>query len=250
MIRGLYASATGMLALMDKQEVIVNNLANVDTTGFRQDYAAVTSFPEALVYASRGQSSASKLQAPIGWLNTGAGIGERGFISKDGILRETGGNLDLALSGDGFFTIQMPTGEVYTRNGSFMRDGSGRLTDQDGRLVLGEKGSITITGNTISIDESGDLYADGAYMDTLKIRRFSKGDLTKVADNFFAASSKGKPATGITIRQGYLEGSNVDVPREMVDMVATARSFEANQRILKSQDEILSRAVNDVGRLA
>lgn len=238
-----------MLALMNKQDVIANNLANVNTTGFKKDYISVTSFGQALVYAQERQSGANSAKSPIGWLSSGVGIAGTGFINSSGTLKATGGTFDLAVTGDGFFAIQTPAGERYTRNGSFTKDGFDRLVDQDGNLVLGEKGVVTVKGNEIKIDEAGRVYADGTYADTLKIRSFSNGELEKNGSNTFIASSGGQKPADFAIRQGYLEGSNVDATAEMVEMVATIRSFETNQRVLKAQDEMLGKAVNEVGRL-
>jgi len=250
LIRGLYASATGMLALMDKQDVIANNLANVSTAGFKKDYASIQSFPEALVFAQERQSGSRYTQKPVGLLSSGASISEIGFINSNGSLKQTGGKYDVALVSDGFFAVQTPSGEMYTRNGNFAMDSLGRLIDQNGNLVLGEKGPIIVNGNELSVEESGDVYVDGVLADTLKVRSFSKGELEKAGSNLFKANAQGVRSGDVTIRQGYLEGSNVDATSEMVEMIATMRSFEANQRILKAQDEILGRAVNDVGRIA
>lgn len=249
MIRGLYTAATGMLALMNKQDVIANNLANVNTTGFKKDYVSLTSFPEALVYAQGRQADASYMKTPIGWLSSGVGIANTGFIDSGGTLRQTGGTFDLAITGDGFFAIQTPAGERYTRDGSFTKDSLGRLVNQDGNLVLGENGVVNVRGNDISIDGSGKIYVDGNYVDTLKIRRFSNGELEKNGNNMFIANSSGQRSTDFTIKQGYLEGSNVDATAEMVDMGTTIRSFEANQRVLQAQDDTLGRAVNEVGKV-
>jgi len=249
LIRGLYTSATGMLALMSKQDVISNNLANVNTTGYKKDYISVRSFPEALVYAEGGRSSSMDALAPIGQLSAGVGIGKTGFINSNGNLRQTGGDFDLALAGDGLFTVKTPAGEMYTRNGNFGLDSLGRLVNQDGHLVMGESRPVKIEGDDVVVDVSGRIFVDGSYVDTLKIRRFNEEELRKAGSNAFVASSKGEVVDAV-VRQGYLEGSNVDVVSEMVEMIAMVRSFEANQRILKSQDELMSRAVNDVGRLA
>lgn len=249
MIRGLYASATGMLALMNKQDVISNNLANINTTGFKRDYASITSFPDALVYASEKSVGTPAVQTPLGWLSTGVGIGQTGFINTDAPLRHTGSMYDVALSGNGLFAVGTQAGERYTRNGNFGIDGLSRLVDQDGNLVLGENGSIAINGDEVFIDEIGNIYADDTYVDRLKIRDFDADELEKAGSNLFISQTEGK-ASEARVRQKYLEGSNVDVTIEMVDMITTVRSFEANQKILKSQDEILGRAVNDVGRLA
>lgn len=249
MIRGLYASATGMLALLGKQDVISNNLANVNTAGFKRDYASITSFPDTLVYASENRVGTQAAQNPIGWLSTGVGIGKAGFINTDAALRHTGSMFDVALSGNGLFAVGTQAGERYTRNGSFGIDGMNRLVDQGGNLVLGENGAITINGDEVRFDETGNVYVDDAYVDKLKIRQFDADELDKAGSNLFIAQAEGR-ASEARVRQMYLEGSNVDVTIEMVDMITTVRSFEANQKILKSQDEILGRAVNDVGRLA
>jgi flagellar basal-body rod protein FlgG len=225
-----------MLALISKQDVIANNLANVNTTGFKRDYASLRSFSEELVYAMEGRPDSGYSQTPIGTLSSGVGIGETGFINTN------------ALSGDGFFAVSTPTGERYTRNGNFNVDGLGRLVDQDGNFVLGESGPVAIDGNDVVIDEMGRVFVDTVQVDTLRIRGFDSDELRKVGDNLFVASTQGRTADAV-VKQRYLEGSNVDVVGEMVEMMATSRSFEANQRILKSQDEMLGRAVNDVGRI-
>lgn len=249
MIRGLYSSALGMLALTSKQDVISNNLANANTAGYKKDYISVVSFPEALVYAQNRYSGSRFTETPVGYLSPGVGIGETGFIGGNGVVRQTGGIFDLALSGDGFFAVSTPNGEMYTRNGNFSKDSQGRLITQDGNFVMGEKGPVVINGNEVFIDVAGRVMVDGQYLDTLKIRSFGKGELEKMGSNTFAANATGKLAQSVTIRQGFLEGSNVDATQEMVDMMVTVRAFEANQRILKTQDEILGRAVNEVGRL-
>jgi len=250
LLRGLYSSATSMLALMNKQEVIANNLANANTNGFKRDYISIRSFPEVLIAASTQGVGSSSLSQPIGRLSFGVGIGETGFVDTLGVLKETGEALDLALAGEGYFAVQTPAGEMYTRNGNFSKDAFGRLVDQDGNFVLGENGIIKINGSKILIDTSGKVFVDDTYKDTLKIRSFSKGELEKLGNNTFMANSAGKMASNVVVKQGYLEGSNVDATSEMVDMIATIRSFEANQRVLKTQDELLGRAVNDIGRLA
>lgn len=248
MIRGLYTSTTGMLALMNKQDVIASNLANVNTTGYKKDHASILSFSEVLINASGGKSTSGRAQA-VGSMSLGAEMGEVNFVNTGGPLINTGGAFDIAIAGDGFMAIQTPAGEMYTRNGNLTRDSMGRLMDQDGHLVLGENGPIVIDGDRVSIDETGAIYVDEKYVDTIKIRRFAEGGIQKIGSNMFAASSAGMPADGTIVQQGYLEGSNVEPSSEMVEMIAAVRSFEANQRVLKTHDELLGKAVNDVGRL-
>jgi flagellar basal-body rod protein FlgG len=239
-----------MLSLTNKQDVIANNLANANTPGFKKDYISITSFPEQLVSASESYSASRRTERPVGYISPGVGIGETGFINSNGVIRETGGTFDLALSGEGFFAVRSPQGEVYTRNGSFSKDSLGRLVSQDGYLVLGEKGPINVGNGKVAIDVAGRVEINGTYVDTLKVRRFATGDLAKQGSNTFVAHATGQTATSFTVRQGFLEGSNVDTTSELVDMTTTLGAYEANQRVLKTQDEILGKAVNEVGRIS
>jgi flagellar basal-body rod protein FlgG len=234
---------------MNKQNVISNNLANVNTPGFKKDYASIVSFPETLVYASESQSPSNTGYGLVGKMGFGVGIGQTGYIMSNGVLRSTGNPLNVALSGNGFFAVKTDEGERYTRNGSFSKDAYGRLADSEGNLVLGEKGTISVNGKEVSIDVSGRIKVDGKYVDTLKVRSFDRGALTKIGGNLFSASAAGAVTKDLSINQGYLEESNVDSSEEMVEMVQVLRTYETNQKVLKTQDEILSKAVNEVGRV-
>jgi len=255
MLRGLNIAATGMLAEMNKQDLIANNLANVETNGFKRDVLAFESFPMALVYAYESGSSGKSYQdtspAPIGYLGTGVGVTEAMIDYSQGAFRRTENELDFALMGDGFFAVQTPDGERYTRNGNFMLDAQGQLVNSDGYPVLGQNGTIQISGTKVSVDESGNISVDGQTIDSFKLVVFSQSDaLEKVGHNLFAAGAAGAPATDVEVAQGCLEASNVNVVKEMVEMIATLRAYEANQRVIRSQDEMLGKAVNEVGKLA
>ncbi|MDI6799685.1 MAG: flagellar hook-basal body protein [Actinomycetota bacterium] len=261
MIRGLYASALGMLAQMNKNDVIANNLANVNTNGYKRDAASVVSFSLAPIKSVEG--SAPSAQTPsVGYLGMGVGLGKTVFDPTQGALRQTGGELDFAISGEAFFTVQTPSGNMYTRNGSFSLDSTGQLVDGNGYLVLGQDGPIKIEGSEVVADLLGNIYVDGVKKDTFKIVAVEKAEgegqakalktqdvFKKEGNGLFSAASEPAAATGFQVVQGTVETSNVDLAREMTEMIATFRAYEANQQAISSHNETLGKAVNEVGRL-
>jgi len=253
MFKGLSIAASGMLAEMEKQTLIANNLANVDTAGYKKDVAASQSFPSLLMYAVEGGSGGGHTlenRQPIGLLGTGVEVAETSVDLGQGALKQTENELDFALMGDGFFVLSTPGGERYTRNGSFTLDAQGRLVNQQGYPVQGEGGAIEIGGGEIQVDGSGNIIVDGQVVDSFKLVSFSGPEvLQKVGQNLFSATASGSSASGVQVKQGYLEASNVNAVQEMVEMIVALRAYEANQRIVKSEDQMLDKAVNDVGRL-
>jgi len=253
MVRGLYAAATGMLAEMSKHDVIANNLANINTVGFKEDTLTFESFPLVLVKAMEGNKINNT--SSIGYLGTGVGISETVFDNSQGALKETGNKLDFALTGDGFFVLSTPGGEMYTRNGSFTLDTQGRLVDAHGYFVLGQNGAIQVDGDEVSVDKNGDMVVDGEQMDSLRIVKFDQPEetLRKVGENLFQVSEGTvvvpQAADNVAVSQGFVEASNVNVAKEMIEMMISLRAYEANQKAIHSQDEMLGKAVNEVGRL-
>jgi flagellar basal-body rod protein FlgF len=253
MFKGLSIAASGMLAEMDKQTLIANNLANVDTTGYKKDVVASQSFPSLLMYMVEGGSGSGyelENRQPIGLLGTGVEVAEATIDLGQGPLKQTENELDFALMGDGFFVLSTPGGERYTRNGSFTLDAQGQLVSQQGYPVLGQGGAIRIGGGEVQVDGSGNILVDGQRVNAFKLVAFAQPeDLQKVGQNLFAASGAGSAAIDVQVKQGYLESSNVNAVQEMVEMIAALRAYEANQRIVRSEDQMLDKAVNEVGRL-
>ncbi|HDP70449.1 MAG TPA: flagellar basal-body rod protein FlgF [Actinobacteria bacterium] len=253
MIRGLYTAATGMLAEMNKHDVIANNLANVDTAGYKKDTLTLESFPLALIKAVEG--GRVRNASSIGYLGTGVGISETVFDNSQGAMKETGNKLDFALMGEGFFVLDTPNGEMYTRNGSFALDAQGRLVDAHGYYVRGQNGVIQIDGDDVSVDKNGNIIVDGTRLDSFRIVEFGEPEnvLRKVGENLFQISDGSATAPqlagNVVVSQGFIETSNVDVAKETVGLIVTLRAYEANQKVIQSHNEILGKAVNDVGRL-
>ena len=241
MTRGIYAGAAGMYAQQQKLDVIANNLANVNSTGFKADRLT---FREAL--AKEVFSTGDSKPRPLGTLGCGAIVEEAVSPQEQGPMVQTGGPLDVAFDGDGYFSVKADAGTRYTRAGSFNLDVTGKLVTKNGDPVLGSRGEITVPTNaTVAIDDKGDVTADGSVVDTLAI---VTGNLTKEGNSLY--SGKATPATNVKLTSGYIEGSNVNAVQEMVAMIETMRVFEANQKVLQAHDETLSKTVNDLARMS
>ncbi|SHI38060.1 flagellar basal-body rod protein FlgF [Lutispora thermophila] len=260
MIRGLYISASSAFTEGKRIDTISNNIANVNTTGFKKDLYVTQSFPELLTLKMGGESpniSGVKLPAPLNTIGTmNAGV-HTSFVFTDfsqGSHAPTNNPLDLAIAGNGFFTVETNAGERYTRDGSFSLDSQGYLVTKDGHRVLGEKGYIQINGEDIKINEKGEIYSNEQLVDRLKLVDFEDYmALMKEGNNLYTIISEEwtnneKAFTG-SVKQGYVEGSNVNAVKEMTEMITMYRAYEANQKLIKAHDELLEKAVNEVGRV-
>ncbi len=256
MVRGLYTSASGALVAQSQADAIANNLANVNTSGFKRTLLQVQSAPELGVYLVQNQPGSAPGQgAPgrsfVGALGTGAQVMDTPAVFEQGALQNTGNDLDAAVMGDGFFTLQTPQGIRYTRDGQFARDAQGYLVTMGGDRVLGRDGSIQLGAGKVTIAQNGDVHQNGQIVDSLRIVRF--GNLRAVrpeGDNRFADTGAARPAldTQSTVNQGYLERSNANVVRSMVDLITAQRWFEANQKSIQTQDTANGFAIANVGR--
>ena len=250
MIRGLYTSASGMLTEMVRNDVTSNNLANVNTTGYKKDTALFKSFPELLVQRVNDQKKTDINERPvIGSMGTGAIVDEVVTSHEQGALRETSNPFDLAVAGEGYFVVQNQQGTYYTRNGSFTVDSQGFLVTAQGDYVLGQAGPIKIgNSNNVVIDGSGNVNVDGNRIATIRLVNIpNKATLIKVGDSLFTGGQAGAGAVG-QIKQRFVEGSNVNPITEMVNMIAIARAYEANQKMISAHDQTLAQAM-EVGSL-
>ncbi len=244
MLRSLYIASTGMLAQRKKMDIVTNNIINIDTTGYKKDTLITRSFQDLMIERMRGSS--------IGPQNTGVHVDDVVTSFDQGDLEQTGRLSDLALEGEGFFVVNTAGGLRYSRDGAFAVSPDGYLVNADGNYVQGNNGRIFVGNNTFAVNEQGSVIVNGTAVDKLRIVTFA--DLTgmeKVGSNLFAAGSAGAPqeATDCKVRQGWLEGSNVDMAEEMVTMVELNRAFQVNQRVLTMLDQSLGKTVNDVGRV-
>ena len=250
MIRGIYAAASGMMTMLSRAQIIANNLSNVSTPGFKADVLRVRSFHQTL----QARLFAGGAVMPIGPM--GAGVVSEGIttLHTQGQLQQTTKQEDVALQGPGFFQIQTPSGIRYTRDGAFQRDGNGTLVTPEGFPILGLNGPITVGTADYRINRDGTVLVGTTPIDQLALVAFERpDDLRKVGDSTFEIAGPpipvAEPATDTVVLQGFLELSNVDAAQATADLMVAQRAYEANQRALGLQDQILGRAVNDIGRL-
>lgn len=237
--------------------VISNNLANVGTTGFKRDRAnfATLAYQDARV---AGQQSSNETAYATGLnLGTGVGIQSTTRIETNGPLNTTGNSLDMALDGDGYFQVQLPGGQLgYTRAGNFTRSSEGQLVTAQGYAVLPAI-NIPEGATSITVSADGSVSAsvpgstDAAQLGQITIASFANpAGLKPVADNFLmetgasGAAQIGVPGEGGrgNIRQGMLEGSNVNIVEELVDMIECQRAYEINSKMISAVDEMLRNA--------
>jgi flagellar basal-body rod protein FlgG len=250
----MHIARTGLDAQDMRMRVISNNLANVNTTGFKRDRASFETLAYQVVTAPGAQST-QQTQYATG-LNLGTGVKIQGTarIDTQGSLQTTGNSLDMALDGDGYFQVQMPDGTLaYTRAGNFSRSPQGLLITSEGYQV--QPGitvpegatSITVgTDGTVSATLQGQTEA--SQIGQLQVASFpnpaglqAKGDNYLIETSSSGAANIGNPGENGRgqIRQGMLEASNVNVVEELVDMIETQRAYEVNSKMISATDEML-----------
>jgi flagellar basal-body rod protein FlgG len=240
LIKGIYHAAAGMLPRMSQQETVGNNLANVNTTGFKADQRFF-----------RTSLNNSLLQ--------GGKIGQNVKFSDDqtslvtdfsqGSFSETRNPLDVSINGDGFFVFETGDSLSFSRNGSFAVNGESELVNNRGYRVMGEEGPIRITGHEITFRADGGIIVDGKTVGTLKIIDFEQPYALK--RNGYGYFIPDPPDSGFRpekceLRQGFLEDSNVDAISEMIQMIELNRNYESCQKAIQAQDDTLKLAVNEL----
>ncbi|MCQ2749820.1 MAG: flagellar basal-body rod protein FlgF [Clostridia bacterium] len=247
MIRGLYTAATSMQTQMNKMDIITNNMANANTIGYKKDAMVQDSF--SLQLAKRIEKMGD---TKVGTVSLGVGTSNVVTNFDQGNMVNTGGKLDVALSGDGFFVVSSKNGDRYTRAGNFTLNNNGDLTDANGNLVESTTGqAIHIGTGEVGISNRGCVMVDNVEVGTIKVVDFAdKAYLTKEGDGLFKTKEGAtEKAFEGTVIQGFTEGSNVNSVREMVNMITLNRNYEANSKVIQTEDNLLDKAVNDIGRL-
>ena len=250
----MHIARTGLDAQDTRMRVISNNLANVNTTGYKRDRAAFETLTYQVVTAPGAQSTQETRYAT--GLNLGTGVRVQGTarIDTQGSLNTTGNSLDLALDGDGYFQVELPGGQLgYTRAGNFSRSPEGLLVTSEGYQVqpgitVPEGASaITIgTDGTVSATIPGQ--AESQNIGQIQVASFPNGaGLQNTGDNYLVeTSASGAANLGVPgedgrgrVRQGMLEASNVNVVEELVDMIETQRAYEVNSKMISATDDML-----------
>lgn len=259
MLKALNTAATGMQAQQTSLDVIANNMANVSTTGFKKSRAE---FEDLLYQTLRepGAQTSNGTVHPAG-VQTGLGVKTAATqkIFEEGHAQITRNALDLAIEGSGFFPIQMANGQVgYTRDGTFHKDATGRIVDKNGHPLIPEM-VIPPTASGVSVTDTGQvLYTTTANAAPQQIGQIqlvsfvNPAGLKSVGKNLFVPTpASGAPLQGNPgdnnlgmIEQGQLEGSNVNMVEEMVNMISTQRSYESNSKVVQAADQMLQYSNN------
>jgi flagellar basal-body rod protein FlgF len=267
MNKGIYTALSGAMAQSQRLDTIANNIANVNTPSFKRDQQV---FQEYLTAHEKAPTVLETPRIPASIENFyDMNGGDKSYVDaagtftdfSQGAVKPTGNKLDVALDGKGFIEVATPSGVRYTRNGSFKMDNQGRIVTKEGYPVLMEgtdpdpkKREIKLENSNVNIMASGEIYQGETRVGRLAIVNVEPADgLTKVGSSMYKLkenfSPTVKPNTDAQIQQGYVENSNVDVVREMTDMIATNRTFEGTQRAIKAFDELQQKLVTTVPKL-
>jgi len=249
MLKGIYSAVSAMIASANKQALNVHNTANLDTPGFKEVFTTMQEFEKTDVYPNAANNGNGSSES-IGQLGLGVMTTETRSKFSDGALQATNHPFDFALQGDGFFRIRTASGERFTRDGRFIRDANENLITVDGNSVLDSNGNpIQIPDGEISVDSTGAVSINGELTLELGIAEFARPEtqLEKDEGNLFKALETPTQATSnSTVHQGYLEMSNVS----LVDLLISTKTYEAAQKMVQNQDELLGKTINSLGRLA
>lgn len=266
MVKGLYTAYTGMIEEMRRMDVMTNNLANADTTGYKKEGTVNQSFDDQLAIKIKDMSEIMPART-LGTVNLGVKVGETYRDYSQGSFNVTDNSYDLALDGQGFFAIEFrsKTGETsikYTRDGSFTVDKNGYLMTKDGDYVLNANGAANTAGGQanyvridptqpVTIDTRGVVYQNDAQVAQIGVVDFEDYNyLQKYGENLYDTVQGARLTNAdASVEQGCLEMSNVNIVSEMVDMITITRAYEANQKIITTIDDTLDKAVNSVGQV-
>ena len=262
MIRSLYTAATGMIAQQTQIDVTSHNIANVNTIGYKKQRAEFADlFYQVSEYA--GVSSSDTSISPTG-IEVGLGARPTAITKQytQGNFKETGNNLDMAITGNGFFQLQLPDGSIgYTRNGAFKLDGQGQVVNSDGYKLIPEitvpEAAVAVavgTDGTVSVVQAGET--EPTQVGQIELANFiNPAGLHSLGDNNYVNTvASGDPILGTAglegigqIRQGFVEMSNVQLVEEMTDLITGQRAYEANSKAITTSDEMLQ-TVNGLKR--
>lgn len=233
-----YIALSRQIALTRQMDVTANNIANLGTTGFKRQNSV---FAEHLSKMENGESASYVL-------DTGTMRDMR-----QGPLSQTGGSLDLAIEGNGYFSVETPLGARYGRDGSFTRSADGQLVTRNGYPVLDENDApITLPAGAknFTVGKQGEVFADDQQVARIQLVDFNNPQaLIHTAGGLYKADGAPKPAEGGTIRQGMLENSNVNPVIELVNLLGIQRDYQATHRLMKSEHDRLNRAIKELGRV-
>lgn len=254
MLRGMYSSVSAMINLQSKQSLITNNIANVNTTGYKSETLVSKTFGEILLSNNDNYIGGQGTTQILGTITQGVSIDETITNHQQGSFISTDNKTDFAIEGSGFFTVQDSTGNLfYTRDGAFKVNSQGYLVTNAGHYVMGNntqtgnRERILVGNEDIAMDNANNLVLNGNTNYKFAITNFNDTkSLNKVGDNLYYGQG-GTTTNNVNIRQGFKEGSNVDIINETAELMSNLRAFEANQKVVQTIDSILNKIANEIG---
>jgi len=263
LIKGLYTASAGMMMQMARQDAIANNLANVNTGGYKRQNAISKEFPQMLI-SRLGEAKYNRqavlepvMPKVIGNVGTGACIDAIFTDYSEGRLHLTEQPTDIALADNGvtgdtafnpsFFVVNTPAGNRYTRNGEFKLSNEGYLSTNQGYRVLDtDNQPIQIEGE-FTVDKQGRIAVNNEEIAQLQVVTFPNPNLMqRIGDNLYNSTEQAAPVENPQILQGYVEESNVNAVQEMVTMISCTRAYESLQKMVQAEDELNEVAINQV----
>lgn len=258
MVSGINAAASGMMAQQLNIDVISNNLANVNTPGFKALMPVFKRVSD-IELQEKSKNDGFNQDKNLGTLSTGSTLDATIIDLQQGAMRKTENKLDFAINGNGFFVVGTDNGDSYTRNGSFTLNEEGALVTKDGYPVLSQSGSaikldISNKGmDKINVTGDGKIFLGKQEIDKLKIVDFEKPtDLITAGNSLYKTANeeiKPKEAINGKVEQGFVEGSNSNVIETMINTISATRTYESLAKVVKTTEMTLDKAVNDVGRV-
>lgn len=249
MLSGLYTAVSAMLDLQTSQTVITNNMANVNTTGFKSEKVINKTFDDVMVQNNDNYVNGMPTNQKLGVLNPGVKIDEISTDYGQGTIVQTENETDFALNGRGFFTVRDQQGNIaYTRDGSFNVNQQGYLVTSSGAQVLNSNNQpIYIGGSKITVDSSNNIVLSSGVVQKFNIVDFDNYDnLQKAGENLY--TGEGARATNdYKVQNMAKESSNVDIIQSTADLMANLRAFEANQKVVQTMDSILGKMASEIG---
>ena len=252
MIKGFYAAVSSMIVNTYKQQVLSQNISNLQTPGFKQVLTTAKDFLETGVVYSPGNLLSDSRLTPIGQVGLGSDIGIERTDFTQGGMQSTENPFDLAIQGNGFFRIQTPEGIRYTRDGRFIRDAESNLVSVEGFKVLNANNQpIKLPVGNLSVAMDGTIEVNNQQVGKLGISVFADpwNELTPDGGNKYAGPRESTGTADWQIVQGYLEMSNSNPTYLMTEMIQVARSYEAAQKMVQNQDELLGKTIASLGRI-
>ena len=253
---GLYTAVCGSRCQEKRLEILSNNLANVSTAGFKEDrpiFRVLDSGMNNPTLLTDADAQKNFMMCQKMNISYPALSGSKVDFSS-GQTKYTGNPLDVAIDGPGFFVVNTPRGDLYTRAGNLSLNDKKELVTHAGYPLRGKGKHIKIEGTEVTIAKDGSITVDGERVDTLKAVDFKDySSLKKVGDDLFknmGGKQNEQKAEGVEIEQHYLELSNINIVKEMLKMIDVLRIYESYQKVIKSMDETDSRATRDVGQVA